>query len=353
MAIALTGLCAVSENYIVRQVGDMSVADITAAADPPILKDIRRQTNDAGFLKALNNAVTGIEEAETQHTESSEFIAIGRISGESPTVSHLLISHPQFSDRCWDIIHNQVNSAKPYTSLQPGTKVLLNTKTMELSFLSKSGAVPDNKLALPAPDQNIAHGLIQHGSLADAVKPFIGTPYDQIDCYELVIKGLVNQGVQYWGKGGLREKLESLATDNGLPHNAYFSGEGLVEKAGTKSFSKAIPKIHDIQKRTEEIYAEMEPFLREGHILSFSTTTRGHTGVISRAGDDWTYINSGIIDNEISPGRASKRVGEEFLKAEIRNWCKLAEGRNEPLTVTVGHIDENKLQANKKQRVKV
>ncbi len=41
----------------------------------------------------------------------------------------------------------------------------------------------------------------------------------------------------------------------------------------------------------------------------------------------------------ITAGRISKRVGEEFLRAEINNWCALAAGRNEPLIVTIGHVD--------------
>lgn len=331
----------------------MSVSDITPGTDKQSIKDTNRQTSSPGFSDALSKAVSGLEGAEPQNTTRPAVIEIGRISAETPTVSHILINNPRFSGKCWDIIFNKVNSAKPYTSLQTGTNVVINPETMELSFINKTKNVPENKtVSLPAPEKNDADAVFQQGSLADAVKPFIGTPYSQIDCYELVIMGLVNQGVQYWGQGGLREKLEFLAADRGLPSNAYFTGEGLVEKAGTKSFSKAISDINDVQKRTEEIYAEMAPFLREGHILSFSTTTRGHTGVVSRAGDNWTYINSGIIDNEISSGRVSKRVGEEFLKEEIKNWCRLAAGRNEPLTVTVGHIDENKLKAHKGQKVK-
>ncbi|MBI4699350.1 MAG: hypothetical protein HY758_10740, partial [Nitrospirae bacterium] len=143
--------------------------------------------------------------------------------------------------------------------------------------------------------------------------------------------------------GGLREKLEALAVRDGLPHNTYFSGEGLVEKAGIKVYSKSIPGISNAREKADEIYSEIMPYLREGQILSFSTSTRGHTGVVSRKGDLWTYINSGVIDHEISPGRVSKRVGEEFLKAEINNWCALAAGRNEPLMVTIGHVNGNKL----------
>jgi len=181
-------------------------------------------------------------------------------------------------------------------------------------------------------------------TLADAVRPFIGTSYTEIDCYGLIVRGLIKQGVQYYGHGGLREKLENLALLDGLPKNAYLTGEGLVEKAGTKLFSNSIRRISNTREELDKIYSEITPYLREGLILSFSTTTRGHTGIISKREDDWTYINSGVIDNQIFSSEVSERVGEEFLKAEIKNWIVLASSRKEPLTVTLGQIDKNQLQ---------
>ena len=184
---------------------------------------------------------------------------------------------------------------------------------------------------------------IPNTSLDDAVRPFIGTSYRKIDCYGLIVRGLINQGVQYHGYGGLREKLENLALLDGLPKNAYLNGEGLVEKAGTIIFSNFIKTISNIREETDKIYFGISPYLREGIILSFSTTTRGHTGIISRWEDQWTYINSGVIDNQITASEVSERVGEEYLKAEIRNWVVLASGRKEPLTVTLGEIDKNQV----------
>jgi len=184
---------------------------------------------------------------------------------------------------------------------------------------------------------------IRNTSLDDAVRPFIGTSYTKIDCFGLIVRGLINQGVQYHGHGGLREKLETLALLDGLPKNAYLNGEGLVEKVGTIIFSNFIKRISNIREATDKIYSEISPYLKEGIILSFSTTTRGHTGIVSEWDDQWTYINSGVIDNQITSSEVSKRVGEEFLKAEIKNWVVLASDRKEPLTVTLGEIDENQL----------
>lgn len=185
---------------------------------------------------------------------------------------------------------------------------------------------------------------IDNVSLDAAVRPFIGTSHTKINCYGLIVRGLINQGVQYHGYGGLREKLENLAKRNGLPNNAYLNGEGLVEKAGTQIFSKSMFSVSNAQEKSDVIYSELTKYLQEGLILSFSTPTRGHTGIVSKQEDDWTYINSGVIDNPIFPGEVSERVGEEFLKAEIANWFVIAARRMESLMVTLGRIDVNQLQ---------
>jgi hypothetical protein len=180
-------------------------------------------------------------------------------------------------------------------------------------------------------------------SLADAVRPYIGTSYTRIDCYGLIVRGLMNQGVKYHGNGGLRKKLENLAANDGLPHNAYLNGEGLIEKKGTKIFSKSLLSIIKTDETVGEIYSEMEPYLQDGLVLSFSTPTRGHTGIISKQKDVWTYINSGVIDNQIYPGIVSERVGEEYLRPEIKKWMAFAEKRNESLSVTLGRLDADQL----------
>ncbi len=279
-------------------------------------------------------------------------IIIGTISRDNPTVSHLLHAHSEFRAFTYDIINSPANHTMNYTSLRPGTKVAIDPETMKLTFMNNHKSTPDSQTVLARlPEQSPAGENINHASLADAVKTYIGTPYNKIDCYGLVVRGLMNQGIQYTGQGGLREMLESTAADKGIAQNAYFNGEGLVEIAGTRIFSKSMQNISNAGEKTEEIYSEVAPHLREGLILSFSTPTRGHTGIVSRQGNDWTYINSGVIDNQISPGRVSKRVGEEFLKAEINNWCKLAAGRKEPLMVTIGHLDGQLQRSNGSEKI--
>jgi hypothetical protein len=274
-----------------------------------------------------------------QNKESADSsIMIGTISKANPTVSHLFQSNPDFDNRFWNIINSKVNISKEYKSLRPGTQVSLDPKTMEISFGKSPKSSGTTYMAQASQKSDIAGtgGF----TLDEAVKPYIGTSYKKIDCYGLIVRGLSRQGVQYWGKGGIREKLENLAKKDGLPGNAYLNGEGLVEKAGEKIYSKSLLNISNSREKAEQVYSELRPHLQKGLILSFSTPTRGHTGVVSRQGDEWTYINSGLIDNQISHGKVSERVGEERLKAEINNWFTLAANRKESLTVTLGLVNK-------------
>ena len=89
----------------------------------------------------------------------------------------------------------------------------------------------------------------------------------------------------------------------------------------------------------------MAAHLEKGNILSFSTETRGHTGIVSNKNGTWTYINSGVIDNPVNKNTTPKGVGEEKLDKEIENWFRLAFKRNESLVITLGKLNQNKLAA--------
>lgn len=281
--------------------------------------------------------------AATEKGVSDKEIVVGTLSKDNPTVSHLFQANANFDNRFWDIIHDPVNSSKKFNSLSPGTQVVLHPETMELSFKNTPAAGSKMHIAeAKNVEQNSVTAKIHPETLVDAVKPYIGTPYNRIDCYGLIVRGLQNQGINYKGQGGIREKLVELAELHGLPRNAYFNGEGLVEKAGTKVFSKSMHHVSNSREQTNRIYSEMQPHLREGFILSFSTPTQGHTGIVSRHGDKWTYINSGVIDNNVSSVRTSKGVGEEFLEEELKNWMALAANKKEPLTVTLGHVGQQR-----------
>jgi hypothetical protein len=99
-------------------------------------------------------------------------------------------------------------------------------------------------------------------------------------------------GIQYQGRNGLGGHLVQRAVGDGLAMNHYLNGEGIMDATGTTPFERRIFKISNPDLEADKTMAEMTPFLKDGQILSFSTRTRGHTGVVSIKDNAWTFINS-------------------------------------------------------------
>lgn len=292
--------------------------------------------------------------AEVQSPAPSEKILLGTITRETPTVSALLSKHPVYGKDLWNIVYSDCNREKPYTKILSGTNIYLDEGTRELYWqVDKANSIKLESAPVPGPEilpqtSSDARGHTDADTpsvdLAAAVKSYLGRPYHEINCYELLIRGLVKMGVRYLGSGGLMEQLKTVAKEKGLPANAFLNGEGLISASGTPVYVKSISSVRDSEKESGQLFAELKPLLNEGYILSFSTRTRGHTGVVGKKDDSWTYINSGRMDNQIDKTTTSpKRVGEEVLAEEIENWFRLAKRRHESLQVTVGRLEQQRL----------
>jgi hypothetical protein len=300
-----------------------------------------------GEPKAISNAPPTSEkvsEAKRDHQ-----ICLGTLSKGTPTVSHLLIRNTAYGKNCWNILSHDLNRSKNFNTIPKDTPIYLNVATREISWdsqitpnVTKPLETPPTHLIQKTP---IAKSDPFSQRLATAVKPYIGTSYNKINCFELIVHGLEEIGIQYRGPGGLGNRLIKSAMAKGLPENHYLSGEGLIETSGSLVYTKSIPRIKRSGKEALALYKEIEPLLRKGQILSFSTPNRGHTGIVSKRGRHWTYINSGNMDHLIS-GRSKKGVGEESLGPEIRNWFRLAANSGETLSVTIGRLNEGKLKRN-------
>ena len=129
---------------------------------------------------------------------------------------------------------------------------------------------------------------------------------------------------------------------DGRANNAYFTGEGITEALGDKIYTREISQVKNIEQQSKDIFQEMQYLMKKGDILSFSLQHRGHTGVISHNKEQWTFINSGHLDNSITANAPRHGVGEETLLSEINNWVKLAQQHKESLQITVGRLDKQK-----------
>lgn len=287
---------------------------------------------------------------EAVRTQAPGLVRLGVIDNETPTVSHLLKGDVYFQEKTWQILAEAVNADKPFHRIRSGSEVFLNPNTMEITWGARErlqgSASPLQTVGMTTKSVRSETNTIQQGPVADlsqAVQPYMGTSYDEINCYELLVKGLEQLDIQYGGSNGLRSRLTREALDRGLPENAYLNGEGIVAVAGSTILATQYSGHADWRQSAQDLISEIEPHLNSGQILSFSTQTRGHTGIVSRQGDDWTFINSGRLNNSVRERVVNMGVGEEILTMEIQNWFKLAHESGEHLQVTLGELNQEKI----------
>ena len=153
------------------------------------------------------------------------------------------------------------------------------------------------------------------------------------NCFEFLAGVLEENGIAYYGKNGIGCHLIEKAQHQDLSPNAFLTGEAVTELLSSEPVSIHLPQIDD--RSFEILWKKLEPHLREGAILSYSSQYFGHTGIVGRSEDQWEYINSsGSFGN-----RASYQIKEEDLKTEINSWLERAKKNHTFLSVTIGGID--------------
>ena len=280
---------------------------------------------------------------------ANQSIQLGTLDSSNPTVSHLLKSHPLLREHTWELLASSKNKDKPFDRIASGTEIYLNAGSMEITWNPEQSpkTVPPNTnlaaQALPASTPLLERSGRQPADLSEAVQKYMGTSYDEINCYELLVKGLDQMDIPYSGKNGLFSKLTRMALDKGMAPNAYLNGEGIIKAAGSLVLSKNYTGITDWKNDAAALIKELEPVLDNGQILSFSTEKRGHTGVVSQKDNQWTFINSGRLDNSVNRSSLNHGVGEETLREEVNNWFKMAHSRSENLSVTLGKLSHGNI----------
>ena len=353
--------------------------------------DILRQSDtgkSSQFQRLLQEKITPVGKNipgmdPPDDTLTQQRVSLGTIGPEFPTVSHLLYASSH-NNECWTILDREINVNKPFTRIPSGTPIYMDTRTSEIIWESSSpesmgtktlekNVAQEIKLKSdisisgvsikPEIQSNPAQPLSRKNSdgterspsplpnpvtkssngLDQAVGAFIGTPYSRMNCYELLVEGLESMGVQYGGKDGLSRHLMDQASREGRSSYSLHSGEGLSQAIGSDVFMESIPQVKSANSQARAVMSKMTDVLQEGQILSFSTPTRGHTGVISKKAGEWTFINSGVMDHNLAGKNGGRAVGEEDLGEEIKNWFQRAQKEGKGLTITLGAVDTAKL----------
>ncbi len=341
-----------SKIYIDRNSNELSWS---GAAHKQTSSPLQGASAEANVISPpIRQLESGLIRMEASIPQTGASVRLGLISSQTPTVSHLMHLDDRFRDQTWDILGETVNADKPFHTMPIGSEVFLNPTTKEITWQSQKDtlvatprAVTVEAKEIPLKKEPWSNTHEPVANLSQAVQPYMGKSYTEINCYELLVNGLKKMDISYGGSNGLYSRLTSMALDRGMAENAYLNGEGIVEVAGTIVLSKNYSKLANWQKNATDLISEIEPLLNNGQILSFSTRTKGHTGIVSSSDDRWTFINSGRLDNPVGERGLSRGVGEEILNKEIRNWFKLAHKRGENLRVTLGELSEEKIRTAK------
>ncbi|MCU7940215.1 MAG: hypothetical protein KZQ64_06670 [gamma proteobacterium symbiont of Bathyaustriella thionipta] len=166
----------------------------------PVGKEIfyNQQTREISWSEQANKTklINPVASSGTEGSVDTHKLVLGQLNSNNPTVSNLLSQNKELKAQRWNIIHDAVNRNKAFTKIPYGSTVYFDSKTRELSWDTTNNS--GNKQS-PVSDNN----LILSKKLDDAVKPFMGTDYKDIDCYTLVVNGLKNMGVRYQGEDSL------------------------------------------------------------------------------------------------------------------------------------------------------
>ena len=104
----------------------MPVSTVNDNTGSYMVASVRQRTGQGGFSGILTQAASRAEPGSSKPGEAG-FIELGKISKETPTVSHILKNHPEFADKCWDIIYAPENRGKEFTKINPINKIAIIT----------------------------------------------------------------------------------------------------------------------------------------------------------------------------------------------------------------------------------
>ncbi|MBI5666253.1 MAG: hypothetical protein HZC49_14350, partial [Nitrospirae bacterium] len=143
----------------------MPVSGITQGASSKAITDTRQNTGPGGFSKVLNDAILPqLKNSSTGDEGQATPIELGKISDETPTVSHILISHPEYAHRCWDIVFSPENQGKEFTKMREGTTVALKPGSNEIIWGSENFTEADYSKSGPSEGvTNVAEEIAPEG----------------------------------------------------------------------------------------------------------------------------------------------------------------------------------------------
>ncbi len=125
----------ISDNYIIQASSNNRSMYNNFSPTKSDFSSIFQREMQSCRPKQINNTKTD------NQNQNPDPICLGTVNSKTnPTVSHLLIKHPDYGQDCWQTIHSDINANKKYTKIPSGTKIYLNPKTNELSWSTETNS---------------------------------------------------------------------------------------------------------------------------------------------------------------------------------------------------------------------
>ncbi|MBF0548984.1 MAG: hypothetical protein HQK60_00475 [Deltaproteobacteria bacterium] len=340
----------------------------TASVRPPGVPAAPKDKPSVEFKEILSSSGT-LEAARQLLSTTRQSRTFDRLVRQDPEkakqVAALVVERRQIKDRMpidqaarvdFDALTNRLKqyhiNLYNFSQIRGGPPNSIQAKSAEMTPAGSRGiseTVKNPSLSPPRCVNQTAKDSSLGQSLVDAARSkHLGKPRSSENCYELMANLLEDVGVNYYGPTGVYSHLVNKAKQEGKAGNAYLTGEGLTGTiCAPQDVSRLIISKADLKnpaKVVDLVWQKLEPQLKEGDILSFSSKRSGHTGVVGRYQGEWSYINSGYADHPVhSTAKSSHRVEEETLKDEVLVHVKRARKHNQDLMITLG--TPNQIQA--------
>ncbi|MBF0495678.1 MAG: hypothetical protein HQK58_03740 [Deltaproteobacteria bacterium] len=342
--------------------------DQTASVRPPGVPYAPKDKPAVEFKEILSSSGT-LEAARQLLSTTRQSRTFDRLVRQDPEkakqVATLVVERRQAKDRVptdqaaradFDALTNRLKQYRIHlynsSQIRGGQSGSIQTKSVTVippsspavgDAVKNPSVSPSRSVNQTAKDSSLGQSLVNA-----ARGKHLGNPRSSENCYELMANLLEDVGVNYYGPTGLYSHLVNKARQEGKAGNAYLTGEGLTGTiCAPQDVNRLIISKNDLKnpaKAVDQVWQKLEPQLKEGDILSFSSKKFGHTGVVGRYKGEWSYINSGYADHPVeSTAKSSHRVEEETLKDEVLVHAKRARKYNQDLMITVG--TPNQIQA--------
>ncbi len=160
--------------------------------------------------------------AENRPPAGSRHVSLGTTSARQPTVSHLLVSHPDYGDECWDIVHSRDNQDKPFTRIPAGTEIYLDLDSREITWKGDGGH-PETGPAKAQTSPTAQTSPASRESDAAAIEAAIsraadahGLPRELINSVIRAESGFETTAVSRAGAKGLMQLMPETARELGV-----------------------------------------------------------------------------------------------------------------------------------------